>query len=223
MKKFFSILLLLSLLVLPVSAQAPTIALTFDDGPSGRFTRRLLDGLQEREVKATFFLCGYRIKEYPGLAERMVEEGHEIGCHGFSHGSMENMSRRDIAEEISATLGLLPENAKVRFLRPPGGESSVSVKQVAKAKQMPILCWSVDPKDWSIHDAGVVKAQVVNCVKDGDVVLLHDMSSSSVSAALAIIDTLKARGFRFVTASQLAGGSTLRPGEVYYAFPQAQR
>lgn len=223
MKKLFSILLLLSLLVLPVSAQAPTVALTFDDGPSGKFTRRLLDGLREREVKATFFLCGYRIKDYPGLAERMVEEGHEIGCHGFSHSSMETMSRRDIAEEISATLNLLPDNAKVRFLRPPGGESSVSVKQVAKAKQMPILCWSVDPKDWSIHDAGVVKAQVVNCVKDGDVVLLHDMSSSSVSAALAIIDTLKARGFRFVTASQLAGGAALRPGEVYYAFPQAQR
>lgn len=220
MKRFFSILLLLSLLILPVSAQAPAIALTFDDGPSGRFTRRLLDGLREREVKATFFLCGYRIKEYPGLAERMVEEGHEIGCHGFSHGSMEAMSRRDIAEEITATLALLPENARVRFLRPPGGASSASVRQVAKAKQMPILCWSVDPRDWAVHDAGVVKAQVVNAVKDGDVVLLHDMSSSSVSAALAIIDTLKARGFRFLTVSQLAGGKNLRPGEIYYAFPR---
>lgn len=220
MKKLCTALLLMSLLVLPVQAQAPSVALTFDDGPSGKFTQRLLDGLKERDVKATFFLCGYRIKQYPGLAERMAQEGHEIGCHGFTHNSMEVMSRRDIAEEISSTLALLPEGTRVRFLRPPGGCSSPSVTQVAKAKQMPILCWSVDPKDWAVHDAGVVKAKVLSTVRDGDVVLLHDMSNSSVSAALAIVDALKAKGFRFVTASQLAGGKSLKPGEVYHCFPQ---
>ena len=219
MKKLLSLLLLLSLLVVPVCAQQPSVALTFDDGPSGRFTRHLLDGLEARNVKATFFLCGYRIKQYPELAARMAEEGHEIGCHGFSHTSMETMSRRDIGEEISATLALLPEGAKVRFLRPPGGCSNASVSQVARAKQMPILCWSVDPKDWAVHDAGVVKSRVVQEAKDGDVILLHDMSDSSVSAALAIIDDLTARGFRFCTASQLAGGRTLKSGEVYRSFP----
>ena len=111
-------------LVLPVEAAESSpkyVALTFDDGPSGRFTRALLDGLAERNVKATFFLCGYRIRQYPELAQRIAEEGHEIGCHGVSHDSMETMSRRDIAEEISATLALLPEGTRVRFLRPPGG------------------------------------------------------------------------------------------------------
>lgn len=220
MKKICTVLLLVSLLALPVQAQGPAVALTFDDGPSGKFTRRLLDGLKERDVKATFFLCGYRIRQYPGLAERMVQEGHEIGCHGFTHNSMDVMSRRDIAEEISATLALLPEGTRVRFLRPPGGCSSPSVAQVAKAKQMPILCWSVDPKDWAIHDAGVVKAKVVSSVRDGDVVLLHDMSTSSVSAALAIVDTLKTQGFRFVTVSQLTGGKPLKPGEIYRSFPR---
>lgn len=219
MKKLLSLLLLLSALTLPVSAQQPSVALTFDDGPSGRFTRRLLDGLEVRNVKATFFLCGYRIKQYPELAARMVEEGHEVGCHGFSHTSMETMSRRDIGEEISATLALLPEGTKVRFLRPPGGCSNASVSQVAQAKQMPILCWSVDPKDWAVHDAGVVKSRVVQEAKDGDVILLHDMSDASVSAALAIIDDLTAKGFRFCTASQLAGGRMLKPGEVYRSFP----
>ena len=223
MKRLLTFLLLLWALALPVSAQAPTVALTFDDGPSGRFTSALLDGLQQRQVKATFFLCGYRIRQYPQITERIVAEGHEIGCHGFSHNSMEGMSRRDIAEEIGATLELMPEGAKVRFLRPPGGCCSSAVNQVAKAMQMPILQWSVDPRDWALHDAAVVKARVVGAAKDGDVILLHDMSTSSVSAALAIVDELTAKGFRFATVSQLAAGKALRPGEIYSAFPGQDR
>ena len=101
MRKMILTLILCSLLVLPVNAAAPTVALTFDDGPSGRFTRALLDGLAERNVKATFFLCGYRIRQYPELAQRIAEEGHEIGCHGFSHDSMAAMSRRDIYEDMA--------------------------------------------------------------------------------------------------------------------------
>ena len=76
MKKQLTFLLLILTLILPVSAQAPTVALTFDDGPSGRLTAALLDGLQKREVKATFFLCGYRIRQYPELTERIAAEGH---------------------------------------------------------------------------------------------------------------------------------------------------
>ena len=166
MRKMILTLILCSLLVLPVNAAAPTVALTFDDGPSGRFTRALLDGLAERNVKATFFLCGYRIRQYPELAQRIAEEGHEIGCHGFSHDSMATMSRRDIYEEIQSTLALLPEGSRVKLLRPPGGCCSESVAQVAQALKMPIVQWSVDPKDWAVHDAAIVKARVlqqVNC------------------------------------------------------------
>lgn len=219
MKKLLAFLALFSILALPVSAQVPTVALTFDDGPSGRFTTALLDGLEKRQVKATFFLCGYRIRQYPELTQRIAAEGHEIGCHGFSHSSMEAMSRRDIAEEVSATLALLPPGTRVRFLRPPGGCCSAAVRQVAQAKQMPILQWSVDPKDWAIHDAAVVKGRVIKDVKGGDVILMHDMSTSSVSAALAIVDELTARGFRFATVSQLTAGRNLKPGEIYSAFP----
>ena len=99
MRRIFLLCCCLLGLVLPVEAAESSpkyVALTFDDGPSGRFTRALLDGLAERNVKATFFLCGYRIRQYPELAQRIAEEGHEIGCHGFSHDSMAAMSRRDI-------------------------------------------------------------------------------------------------------------------------------
>ena len=84
MRRFLAVLAVLSLLVIPVDAAETTkyVALTFDDGPSGRYTRRLLDGLWEREVKATFLLCGYRIKDYPDITQRIFDEGHEIGYHG---------------------------------------------------------------------------------------------------------------------------------------------
>ena len=219
MRKALTALMLCILLAVPVSA-APTVALSFDDGPSGRFTRTLLEGLKERNVKATFFLCGYRIRQYPELTARILEAGHEVGCHGFSHDSMAAMSRRDIFEEIQSTLALLPEGTRVRFLRPPGGCCSPSVTQVAQALKMPIIQWSVDPKDWAVHDAAVVKARVLKEAKDGDIILLHDMSASSVSAALAIVDTLTARGFQFATVSELAAKKQipLIPGNVYTDF-----
>ena len=220
MRKLLCLALLSLCLAVPARAEAPMVALTFDDGPSGRFTAALLDGLEERGVKATFFLCGYRIRQYPDMAARIAQAGHELGCHGFTHDSMAAMSRRDIAEEIAATLALMPEGSRVKLLRPPGGCCSDAVRQVAEAKKMPILQWSVDPQDWAIHDAAVVKARVLKNVRDGDVILLHDMSTSSVQAALSIIDTLTARGFHFTTVSQLAAekGVKLEPGVRYNRF-----
>lgn len=223
MRRFLALLLCLPMLALPVRGAEETqyVALTFDDGPSGRFTRQLLDGLYDRGVKATFMLCGYRVKIYPEIAQRIMEEGHEIGYHGYSHKNMKELSRRTVASEIMDTDALLPEGCHPRFLRPPGGISSDAVRQVATARGLSILGWSVDPRDWAISDAAAVKNAVLKNVSDGDIVLLHDMSSSSVEAALAIIDALQERNFEIVTVSQLAHlrGETLRVGETYYAFP----
>lgn len=215
----FSFLLILAL-VMPVSASARYAVLTFDDGPSGKYTRRLLDGLREREVKATFLLCGYRIRQYPQEAERILLEGHEVGNHGFSHKNMQLLSHRDIAREIMDTQALLG-NAPVSFLRPPGGCCSEAVCSIAKARKLALLGWSVDPRDWDTKDAAQIRAAVTEQVHDGDIILLHDMSDSSVDAALGIIDDLTARGFRFVTASQLADlrGISLKPGKRYSSFP----
>ena len=95
MRRFLAILLCLTFLPLPArAAETKYVALTFDDGPSGKHTRQLLDGLYDRGVQATFLLCGYRIKEYPDIAQRIFDEGHEIGCHGYSHKNMKTMSRR---------------------------------------------------------------------------------------------------------------------------------
>ena len=218
------VLLLLCLLLLPIGAGAEEtkyVALTFDDGPSGRHTKQLLDGLWERDVKATFLLCGYRMKEFPELTERIFREGHEIGYHGYSHGNMQEMSRRIIAAELVDCRSLLPEDCDPVFLRPPGGCCSDGVRQVAKARNLSILSWSVDPRDWATADTISIERAVMKNIRDGDIVLLHDMSASSVLAALDIIDSLKKEGFRFVTVSELARlrGVKLQPGVTYTSFP----
>lgn len=215
----------LALLLLPIPARAADgvgyIALTFDDGPSGRFTRRLLDGLKARDVKATFFLCGYRLESYPEEAQRILDEGHEIGLHGYSHNSMKTMSRRDIAREIQQTRALLPRGCEPVWLRPPGGCCSDGVRQTAQVKNLAILNWSLDPMDWNTDQAWAIRDAILRQARDGDVVLLHDMSDSSVDGALEAIDLLSGQGFRFVTVSALAGlrGCKITPGTVYRSFP----
>ena len=222
MRRILVFLLCLSFLILPVQAAEGEkyVALTFDDGPSGRFTQQLLDGLLERRVKATFLLCGYRMEQFPELTQRIFCEGHEIGYHGYSHKNMQEMSRRAIAQEIIDSQDLLPEDCEPAFLRPPGGCCSDGVRQVAEVRLLSILGWSVDPRDWATRDAGAITAMVVDNVRDGDVILLHDMTDSSVEAALEIVDRLKAQGFRFVTVTELARlkGVTIEPGEEYFRF-----
>lgn len=225
MRRVLAIMICLCMFCTPVRAseQEKLVALTFDDGPSGRFTRKLLEGLAERKAKATFLLCGYRMAQYPELTERIVEEGHEIGLHGYSHKSMEDMCQRDAAQEIGKAMELLPDGCTVSFLRPPGGLCGKCVQSAAEDYGLSILHWSVDPKDWAIHDAQAIKQSVVSHVRDGDVILLHDMSDSSVEAALAIVDALQEQGFRFATASELAQARnvTLVPGKKYARFRAA--
>ena len=222
--KLISLLLCLAL-VLPASApEEKYVALTFDDGPSGRFTRHLLDGLQERQVKATFLLCGYRMAQYPDITARILREGHEVGLHGYTHKSMASMSRSQLDREIGNCMALLPSDYRPTFLRPPGGRAGDAVRQAARDAGLALLTWNVDPRDWATGNAKEVEAAVLSKVKDGDVVLLHDMSDSSVEAALFIVDTLIAQGFRLVTVSELANirRVTPEPGKSYSRFPPSQ-
>ena len=226
MRRFWAVLLSVSLLLLPVQAkETKYVALTFDDGPSGKYTRALLDGLYDRGVHATFLLCGYRMQDYPDLTQRIFDEGHEIGYHGFSHKNMKQMSRREIAKELDDSQAQLPEGCKPVFLRPPGGCCSDAVRQVSQVRNLAILNWSVDPRDWATHDTAAIERAVLKNVKDGDIVLLHDMTSSSVQAALDIVDVLLKKDFEIVTVSQLVRlrKVRLRPGQIYSSFPKTEK
>lgn len=222
MRRFLVCIALLGLIVLPVRASdTKYVALTFDDGPSGKYTRSLLDGLAYRGVHATFLLCGYRMEQYPDITQRIFDEGHEIGYHGFSHRTMQDMSRKTIGQELIDSEKLLPEDCDPVFFRPPGGIVTDGVRQVAEVRQLAILSWSVDPKDWATTSVGNVETAVLKEIQDGDIVLLHDMSISSVQAALDIVDVLQSQGYRFVTVSELAKlrKIPIRPGRMYERFP----
>lgn len=223
MRRILIWLLVLSMVAFPANAadSKKYVALTFDDGPSGRFTEKLLDGLAFRGAKCTFLLCGYRMEQYPELTARIFEEGHEIGYHGFSHDPMQNMSRKTIGKELIDSQALLPEGCEPVFFRPPGGFVTDGVRQVAQARRLALLSWSVDPKDWATQSVGSIEQAVLRQVKDGDIVLLHDMTISSVQAALDIVDVLQQQGYRFVTVSELARirNQKIKPGEQYKSFP----
>lgn len=219
MRRICAFFLCLCLLPLPVrGTEVRYAALTFDGGPSGKYTRQLLDGLYDRGIHATFLVCGTRIEANPEVLRRIREEGHEIGIHGYSLNPMDTMSRRDIAAEIADTQALLPPDCRPVFFRPPGGVCSDGVRQVAEARGLAILSWSVDLRD---RAAAADALSVAQTVTDGDILLLHDTNAGSVQAALRIADALLEADFQIVTVSELARLRSLRPrpGQVYTSFP----
>lgn len=178
------------------------VALTFDDGPGGKTTEKLLDGLKERDVKATFFFIGESVEEYPELVKRISEEGHLIGNHTFSHVQLSTVNLSTAKDEIVKTNEVICSvtGSTPLYIRPPYG--SYSEKLLAQINMTPVL-WTVDPKDWDTDNAGNIVKYVVKNVRCGDIILLHDIYDSSVAAALEIVDELKAKGFIFVTVDQI--------------------
>ena len=122
------------------------------------------------------------------------------------------------------TENLLPEGCHPAFLRPPGGLTGDAVQQVAQARGLAILHWSVDPHDWEIHSKASIEKAVLEQVHDGDIILLHDMTTASVEAALDIVDVLLQQDYAFVTVSELARlrGIRPRPGVTYKKFPREE-
>ena len=198
------------------------IALTFDDGPSGSITSTLLDGLKARNAHATFFLCNYRISTFPQTMDRYLAEGHEIANHSATHANLSTASSSKLAQEIDTTNSTIAQRTGVTpaLMRPPGGAYDSDVLAALKSRGMSCILWSLDPLDWKLRNTEKIVQAVVSQVEDGDIVLLHDMSNASVQAALQIIDIMQAKGYRFVTVSELAEikGVTLQPGQVYHGF-----
>lgn len=193
------------------------VALTFDDGPKAATTARLLDGLDQRGVNATFFLIGAQIEENQDLVRRMAESGHQIGIHTFDHVALTELNQADFQAQVGRTRAVLTDllGPGSYALRPPYGMVDSQVKSLAGS---PIILWSVDPEDW--HERNVQREvhHIVSNVQPGDVILMHDIFPESVDAALQVIDQLHQAGYAFVTVEELfaAQGVTLTPGQVYH-------
>lgn len=200
----------------PTEDAPKLVALTFDDGPKASTTQRLLEGLDQRGVKATFFLIGAQIEENQELVCRMARSGHQIGVHTYDHVALTELNQADFDAQVRRTreilTGLLGPGDY--FLRPPYGMVDGQVKTLAGS---PIILWSVDPEDW--HERGVQREvlHIVSHVQPGDIILMHDIFPESVDAALQVVDQLHREGYAFVTVEELfaARGIALEPGQVY--------
>lgn len=178
------------------------IALTFDDGPNPASTVRLLDGLKERNVKATFFLIGSCAEENPEIVKRMYEEGHLIGNHTYHHVKLSELTKEEAREEILSVDHLVKEitGNGTEFVRPPFGEWREDLE--LEMEVMPVM-WTIDPLDWTTENTDEIVDRVVTKAEENAIILLHDCYGSSVDAAFRIVDILQAQNYEFVTADQL--------------------
>ncbi len=180
----------------------PRIALTFDDGPHPVYTPKLLDGLKERNVKATFFVVGKNIEGREDIIKRMDEEGHLIGNHTYDHVKITGLPEEEAYAQITKTSELVKEitGKNTEFVRPPFG--AWDKKLECGFEMFPVL-WSIDPLDWTTKNVDAVVQKVLSRAEENSIILLHDYYDSSVEAALKIVDALLERGFEFVTVDEL--------------------
>lgn len=209
MKRLCSLLLFILLLAgtacLPQPVQAAEkklVAITYDDGPCEN-TERLLDGLKERGVKATFFMVGWKISSYEKTVARMYEEGHQAANHSFSHENLTAIPLEEVKKQVQDTNALLDKicgPGTDYMVRPPYGHIN---EGAAQAVGLPCILWSQTPKDWIYTDAASIKARILDSVKPGDIILVHDTVPGTVDGSLAAIDELQAQGYEFVTVREL--------------------
>ena len=180
----------------------PEVALTFDDGPSPKYTPLLLDGLKERNVRATFFLLGQNVKENQELVQRMQAEGHLLGNHTYNHVQLnkipETTARQEILKtnnEIYEATGKYPE-----YMRPPYGAWK---KNMELCVEMLPVFWDIDTLDWKSQNVDAILKAAGEEPEDGSIILMHDEYQTSVEAALLLTDRLKEKGYEFVTVDEL--------------------
>ena len=180
----------------------PEVALTFDDGPSPKYTPLLLDGLKERNVRATFFLLGQNVKKNQELVQMMQAEGQLLGNHTYNHVQLnkipETTARQEILKtnnEIYEATGKYPE-----YMRPPYGAWK---KNMELCVEMLHVFWDIDTLDWKSQNVDAILKAAGEEPEDGSIILMHDEYQTSVEAALLLVDRLKEKGYEFVTVDEL--------------------
>ena len=200
-----------------IDPSRPMIALTFDDGPSGR-TAEIVACLEANRAAATFFVTGLNAQYYPNTLARIASSGSEIGNHTYDHSGLTRLSDDDIRGELSSVddMVMAATGSIVPVVRPPYGSHDARTDAIIAR---PIMLWNVDTLDWRTRNAQSTINHVLSNARDGDIILMHDIYSPTVDAALYLIPELQRRGFQLVTVSELAeyrGGA--QAGNTYYSF-----
>ena len=194
----------------------PMVALTYDDGPHPENTNRILDALEKHGARATFFVVGSRIEEFKDCLKRQAKLGCEVANHSYSHAIYTASTDEKILEEITKTDRLIKKytGQTTILCRAPGG----AVGKAAVLADKPFIQWSVDTLDWKTRSCSKVVSHIKSTVRDGSIILMHDLYGSTAQASEIIIPWLIAEGYQLVTVSELlearAGGA--EGGKIYY-------
>lgn len=203
-----------------IDPSKPMVALTFDDGPSVH-TARILDCLEANHARATFYMVGNRIGKYPETVKRMAALGCEPASHTYDHTYITKLSSSALIANLNQVDAALQAAAGVNAvtMRPPGGYINEAAKNTLAQKGLPAIMWSIDTLDWKTRNAQNTVNVVLGSVRDGDIILMHDLYETSADAAVVLIPELINRGYQLVTVSEMAalrGG--MQPGQVYHYF-----
>ena len=195
------------------------VALTFDDGPSSKLTPQLLDLLQKYDVNATFFLLGKLANAYPDIVKRIAADGHELGYHTWDHTYFSQTSATTIKSEYERFQSLLNQlcGRQATVFRAPGGGIT---NQALKTIQLPHIYWTIDTRDWQTRDTTKVKNAILNGLKDGAIILLHDIHATTISGTTEALNYIFANDLdvEFLTVTELLSrkGTAPTPGKTYY-------
>ncbi len=203
-----------------LDSSRPMVALTFDDGPNTSVGNQIMDCLAQYGGKATFFMVGSRVPAHAAEVQRMVAEGHEVANHTMNHKYLQKLDAAQIQAEVNQCNDTIQAvcGARPALLRLPGGNHNATV---LANTHMPMIQWNIDTRDWKTRNADQTVEAVLGHVKNGDIVLMHELYSQTGEAALRIIPELVNRGYQLVTVSELAAarGRGLEAGKLYFSFP----
>jgi len=197
-----------------VHVDQPVIALTFDDGPSAVLTPRLLDILKQRNIKVTFFVLGQLVQQHPEILQRAIAEGHEVGNHSWDHKPLNKMAEGGLRHEVADTSSEITKatGKPVTLFRPPYGATNARLNRaLEKEYGMKVILWSVDPLDWKRPGPQVVSQRILKGTQSGSIILSHDIHPGTIEAMPSTLDALLAKGYKFVTVSELLSMESKQP------------
>ncbi len=200
------------------------VALTFDDGPYTPVTKRIVKTLEAYNGRGTFFVVGNRVEDYSKILKRAYDGGHQIATHTWSHKNLKKLSEHGVAAQVTKSMEAIKSvtGENPTLLRPPYGAVDKTVKQRVKdAGGLALVNWSVDSKDWKYKNADTIVKTIMDNVKDGDIVLMHDLYESTAEAVEKLVPKLVEKGYQLVTVEELytTRGDTLEAGTLHFKNP----
>ena len=197
------------------------VALCFDDGPSADTTPKLIEGLKKRGAHATFFLVGENIAGNEAIIKSAVDAGNDVEIHCYNHTSFLSLGVEKSKSDILKTSKLIESatGKKPTHVRPPEGALNDATQKMIKDIGFDIILWNVDVLDWKTRDADSVYNKIISDGADGgDILCVHDLYSTTIDGALRAIDTLQAKGYKFVSISELeAARDKFVAGRIWYS------